>query len=185
MFSRLQNSNENIKLDDKVLSDSQFSNRKKANIAAAKGKLKNKKEVEDTIDMHSLVFIKHDVGKDKSKLRYLYMVTGIEEDLKIVIQKVMHPFTDGKGEINNRRKYRVKVQDVYLAPSQWVANGKGVPIDTDNFVENSLENKNTEEPLDNKPEAAEVLINKVTKLRKFYSLPNESDDEDDALGDGG
>ena len=159
MFSRLQNSNENIKLDDKVLSDSQFENRKKANnIAAAKGKLKNKKEVEDTIDMHSLVFIKHDVAKDKSKLRDLYMVMGIEEDSKIVIQKVMHPSTDGKGEINNRCKYRVKVQDVYLAPSQWVTNGKGMPIDTDNSVENSLENKNTEEPLDYKLEAAEVLI---------------------------
>ena len=31
MFSRLQNSNENIKLDDKVLSDAQFENRSKAN----------------------------------------------------------------------------------------------------------------------------------------------------------
>ena len=89
MFSRLQNSNENIKLDDKVLSDTQFESRKNANIAAAKSKLKNEKKVkriEDTIDLHSLVFIKHDVAKDKSKLRDLYMVTKIEEDSKIVIQ---------------------------------------------------------------------------------------------------
>ena len=184
MFSRLQNSNENIKLDEKVLSDTQFESRKNANIAAAKSKLKNEKKVkriEDTIDLHSLVFIKHDVAKDKSKLRDLYMVTKIEEDSKIVIQKVLHPFTDGKGEINNRRKYRVRFQDVYLAPSQRIENGESVPIDTVNIAENSIKNKDPEEYLDYKPEVAEVLTKKVTKLRKFYSLPSESDYEDDAL----
>ena len=112
--------NENIILDDKHLSDTQFDNRKKANLAASKTKhLVAVTDAEDEdIQLHSLVFLKHDVAKDKSKVRDLYIVMDLEADSKISIQKVLHPFTDHKSEINSKHEYRVKRKDVYLAPSQ-------------------------------------------------------------------
>ena len=58
MFSRLQNVNENIKLNDKVLFDAQFENRSKANATAVKDKSACVDSASsEVIDLHSLVFL--------------------------------------------------------------------------------------------------------------------------------
>ena len=177
MFSRLQNSNENIKLDDKVLSDAQFENRSKANAAAAKDKSAGDNSVSsEVIDLHSLVFLKHDVAKDKSKVRDLYIVMDFEDDSKISIQKVMHPFTDNKSEINNRHKYRVKKNDVYLAPRQ--------PGKEENKSEEKDKDVKEKEPPIIDFDAPEVVLKPVTvtqvrQTNKFFILPDDTDMDDD------
>ena len=187
MFSRLQNNNENIKLDDKILSDTQYENRKKANNAAAKMKpfMKASKDKGD-IDIHSLVFIKHDVAKDKSKLRDLYIVTDMEEDSKISIQKVLHPFTNKKGEINNRRKYRVKIDDVYLAPNQPKTKLSSQHEDDaiDDEDQMNKDNNQIRNVFNKQPRDPGYVMDIIQKQTKFYSLSHEdSDDENDIFGD--
>ena len=63
----------------------------------------------EVIDLHSLVFLKHDVAKDKSKVRDLYIVMDFEDDSKIYIQKVICNYLpvcseQNKSDINNRSK---------------------------------------------------------------------------------
>ena len=170
MFSRMQTNNENIILDDKLLSDTQFNNRKKANIAATKTKhVVAVPDAEDEdVQLHSLVFLKHDVAKDKSKVRDLYIVMDLEPESKISIQKVLHPFTDHKSEINNRHKYRVKKKDVYLAPSQQHTEKPKV-----------LEQEEVIEPVVKKAEHQELPVNSTRKSIKFYVLSNEEEVDDD------
>ena len=116
MFSRLQDSNKNISLDDKMLSDAQYERRIKANKSATKSKRIPKIP---GLQLYSLVFLKHDPAKDKSKVRDVYIVMEIEEQHeKIKIQKMLNPISTNKGEINNRKLYTVKMTDVYLAPMQ-------------------------------------------------------------------
>ena len=183
MFSRLQNTNENIKLDDKVLSDVQHDNRLKANSAASKNKTVIPKPSDlNEIKLHSLVFLKHDVAKDKSKVRDLYIVMDLEKDSKISIQKVMHPFTNNKSEINNRQKYRVKKKEVYLAPSQGskVESRNDTKVDEDNS-DVDVDVTKTGEP----PDIDKIVIPKLEthqiKPRKFYTLPDSDDSDDDDI----
>ena len=185
MFSRLQNSNENIKLDDKLLSDTQFQNRKYANEAASKHKLVDKSLAttdEVGIGMHSLVFLKHDVAKDKSKVRDLYIVTDVQDDAKIAIQKVMHPFTGSKREINNKNKYRVKLGDVYLAPCQ-SKNFDSREINCFKDIhENNLNEENRKEDLKANTFVIHGNPRSLTKKPiKFYTLPSEHDEENDDI----
>ena len=57
----------------------------------------------EVIDLHSLVFLKHDVTKDKSKARDLYIVTDFED---FYLESHMQLFNSeqNKSEINNRSK---------------------------------------------------------------------------------
>ena len=69
----------------------------------------------EVIDLHSLVFLKHDVAKDKSKVRDLYIVMDFEDDSKISIQKVICNYLpvsseQNKSEINNRSKKKSKLR---------------------------------------------------------------------------
>lgn len=57
MFSRLQDTNQNITLDDEALSDKQFEKRMEANKSAAKSRKEPK--IPD-VRIHSLVFLKDD-----------------------------------------------------------------------------------------------------------------------------
>lgn len=75
MFSRLQDSGENIVLNDGLISNIQHENRNKANALAARKLQKKGSSKTDEVKLHSLVFLKSDVAKDKSKLRDLYIVT--------------------------------------------------------------------------------------------------------------
>ena len=116
MFSRLQDSNQNIILNDDAISENIFESRQKSNNYA------NKKVEKESLypppKLHSLVFLKNDVSKDKTKVRDLYIVTNIDSLPKeITIQKLLHPLTDGKSDINNLKQYVVKSTDVYPAPS--------------------------------------------------------------------
>ena len=118
MFSRLQHSNENITLNDEKLAKELFDKRTIAN-KRANEKFKSKPESLEKIPLHSLVFIKQDIAKDKSKIRDLYIVMKVDEDQnELVLQKMLNPITPSKSTINNIKHYRVKIHDVYLAPSQ-------------------------------------------------------------------
>ena len=187
MFSRMQNNNENILLD-KLLSDTRYDNRKKANAAASKPNPKAKPiddiKVED-INLHSLVFLKNDVAKDKSKVRDLYIVMDLEEDSRLWLQKVLHPFTDNKGEINDRQKYRVKMKDVYLAPSQpklETQDESGEVNDEEEIVPPDISPKLLEMPQPVKsPEKLMKPVKPVKpprRLMKFYELPGQDLNED-------
>ena len=116
MFSRLQDLNANIQLNDALISDSQFENRKIANSRAATKVAPDHQNLssETEVKLHSLVFLKDDIAKDKTKVRNLYNVTEKDKDSHLFIQKMLHPLTDTKSEINNRKRYRVKIADVYL-----------------------------------------------------------------------
>ena len=115
MFSRLQDTNKNITLNDEALSDAQHKRRIEANKSAAK----SKEPKIPNINLHSLIFLKNDQAKDKSKVRDMYIVMEIDEhEKKLKVQKMLNPITNSKGEISNRRQYTVKFSDVYLAPLQ-------------------------------------------------------------------
>ena len=119
MFSRLQNSNENITLNDDTLANELYNNRQKANEYASKDKRKKKRKQLSNIQIHSLVFLKEDSAKDKSKVRDLYIVLEVDESKQeLFIQKMLNPISDKKASINNSRRFKVKFSDVYLAPSQ-------------------------------------------------------------------
>ena len=130
--------------------------------------------------MHSLVFLKHDVAKDKSKVRDLYIVTDVQDDSKISIQKVMHPFTENKSEINNRHKYRVKLGDVYLAPCQ----SKNIDVKenaSQDTHENDLNDDDCKGRLDSNPLSQGSSATFIKKTNKFYTLPGEHDDDSDNI----
>ena len=59
------------------------------------------------------------MSKDKSKIRDLYIGMEVnEEQNELVLQKMLNPITPSKSAINNIKRYKVKMYDVYLAPSQ-------------------------------------------------------------------
>ena len=179
MFSRLQNTNENISLDDLKLSETQHENRKKANIVASKGKCLSPKPRHD-VKLHSLVFIKNDVSKDKSKLRDLYIVTEFENEEYVFLQKLLHPFTTDKSEINSRHKYRVKLENVYLAPNQNEEPKEVYP--TTNATSLSI---NSSEPAkktyDDCTEFDSFVWQDIRRegdvTNRFYVLPNDDEPE--------
>ena len=174
MFSRLQNSNENINLNDRLISDLQHHNRNLANSRAGKNKSNRelgRKFQSDEVCLHSLVFLKHDVAKDKSKLRDLYIVTGKDEDNTYLhIQKMLHPLTNTKGEINSRQKYRVKVSDVYLAPGQQKISEQSHNCDFKPLEISSSEEKQQETK-------SHPHLKAQPSTRKFFFLPEGSDEE--------
>lgn len=174
MFSRLQDNNKNIKLDDEALSEAQYERRVKANDAAAKAKVNLKQTVVPDIKLHSLVFLKQDEAKDKSKVRDLYIVMDISDTSKeLKIQKMLNPLTKSKSEISNRNQYTVRPTDIYLAPSQ-----KKAP--DNQHLESSTQDQ-TLPPLESRPNAKIPQANKSIKPNKFYILDDGTLDDDDIV----
>ena len=160
LFSRLQDSNKNISLDDEALSDAQYERRIKANEAAMRSK---KVPKIPGLELYSLVFLKQDPAKDKSKVRDVYIVMEIEEELgKIKVQKMLNSISSNKGEINNKKLYTVKMTDVYLAPMQ--RTPRKIYSNPDSFDQSSVKTM--------------CKISRPLK-EKFYSLDGlQSEDED-------
>ena len=167
MFSRLQDNNENIKLDDASISKDLYDKRIKANESVFK-RSNLKESLKAVVHPHSLVFLKQDSSKDKSKVRDLYIVMEIDEDNgKLLIQKVLNPINNLKGRINTNKTYNVKITDVYLAPLQ------------QKTVEASL--KEIHRPLKNTNPAAELSTKCSPGRTKYYSLENDQDEDFDEV----
>ena len=168
MFSRLQTTNENIKLDDKAISEALYDKRLKANEAVTK-RINKKAEIPKNLKVHSLVFLKEDISKDKTKIRDLYIVMNINQEKdELKIQKMLNPLTPLKSRINNKKQYTVKLSDVYLAPSQQKVSSSREDDENE-----------TQEITSNSDSPKSTLIPEVMSNVRFYSL--EDDEEDDTL----
>ena len=166
MFSRLQDNNKNITLDDEALSDAIFERRVEANKLASKSR---KEPKIPSIKPHSLIFLKNDLAKDKSKVRDMYIVMEIDEkEKKLKIQKMLNPITNSKGEISTRNQYTVKFSDVYLAPLQ-------KPL-SHSVKLNSESNPNLVAQTSQK-QSCRTPAQKDT-INKFYDLEGEHSDDD-------
>ena len=165
MFSRLQDTNANIVLNDKTIAKELYDKRLKANEYAANNKRSKPRKSVSSIQKHSLVFLKQDSAKDKSKVRDLYIVMEIDDDKQqLYIQKMLNPITDKKANTSNSKQYRVKFSDVYFAPSQH-ENAK-IPYDLDDTYHSESET---------------MVIPKVKKksICKYFSLDTDQEDDFD------
>ena len=167
MFSRLQDSNKNILINDEEMAEDQFERRVKANETAAKNFKAIKKKSRQNFPVHSLVFLKQDVSKDKSKVRDLYIVMEVDDEkAELKVQKMLNPLTNLKNKVNERKLYKVRNDDVYLAPSQSRSPQKK------SFQKIIIQN----DSLKNKFSSPSLVPTTSQLKNKFYFLDDDGDD---------
>ena len=105
-FKRRQETGESIDINDELFSNLQHQQRMKYNQIANKS---SAPDIHPTPKLHSLVFLKQD--KTKTKSRDLYMVTSVMSNGMIKIRKMIHFQSDQQGKLQPK-EYIVQPFDV-------------------------------------------------------------------------